>query len=104
MGAKVPSLLLQPLVENAIKHGLAERVAGGRIRVAGASEDGALILSVYNDGPEFARDRESGSSGVGLANLRGRLHIMYGESAGLTVRSVAGGVEVVVTLPLTGAA
>lgn len=102
--AQVPSLLLQPLVENAIKHGLAERVAGGEIRVAAASKGPVLFLSVYNDGPDFAADWESNSAGVGLANLRTRLQIMYGDAADLLVRSVEGeGVEVVVTLPLEGA-
>jgi len=105
MGARVPSLLLQPLVENAIKHGLAERVAGGEIRVAAARKDAALCLSVYNDGSAFAADWESKSAGVGLANLRRRLQIMHGDAADLLVRSVVGGgVEVVVTLPLAGAA
>ncbi len=62
MDARVPSLLLQPLVENAIKHGLAERVAGGEIRVAAARKGAALRLSVYNDGPAFAADWESKSA------------------------------------------
>ena len=104
MGAQVPSLLLQPLVENAIKHGLAERVAGGEIRVEATRKDGALSLSVYNDGPDFAADWESKSAGVGLANLRTRLRIMHGDAADLLVRSVAGGVEVAVILPLAKAA
>jgi hypothetical protein len=61
----------------------------------------ALCLSVYNDGPDFAAEWESKSAGVGLANLRTRLHIMHGDAADLIVRSVAGhGVEVVVTLPI----
>ena len=104
LNARVPSLLLQPLVENAIKHGLAERVAGGEIRVAAARSGAVLHLSVYNDGPAFAADWESNSSGVGLSNLRARLRVMYGDAAELSVKSVAGGVEVVVTLPLADAA
>jgi LytS/YehU family sensor histidine kinase len=104
MGARVPSLLLQPLVENAIKHGIAERVAGGRIRVAAVRKDAALCLSVHNDGSAFAADWESNSAGVGLANLRRRLQIMHGHAADLLVRNVEGGVEVVVTLPLAAGA
>jgi sensor histidine kinase YesM len=101
MSARVPSLLLQPLVENAIKHGLAERVAGGHIRVAAARQGAVLSLSVYNDGPGFAADWETKSSGVGLANLRSRLRIMYGDAADLRTNNVErAGVEVVVTLPL----
>ena len=104
MEARVPSLLLQPLAENAIKHGVADRVAGGEIRVAAAREGTTLRLAVYNDGPAFAPDWESESAGVGLANLRTRLRIMHGDAADLSVTSVAGGVEVAVTLPLADAA
>jgi LytS/YehU family sensor histidine kinase len=105
MEARVPSLLLQPLVENAVKHGLAQRVAGGEIRVAAASKGATLCLSVYNDGSAFAADWETNSAGVGLANLRTRLRIMHGDAADLVVRNVeSGGVEVVVTLPWVGAA
>lgn len=102
MDAQVPSLLLQPLVENAVKHGLAEHAAGGEIRVAAQREGAVLSLSVYNDGPAFPGDWEAKSAGVGLANLRKRLRIMHGDAAGLLVKNiVGGGVEVVVTLPLT---
>ncbi len=105
MEARVPSLLLQPLVENAIKHGLATRVVGGEIRVAATAKDAALCLSVYNDGAAFAADWESNGAGLGLANLRTRLRIMHGDAAELLVRNVeSGGVEVVVTLPLVGIA
>lgn len=103
MEAAVPSLLLQPLVENAIKHGLAERVAGGEVRVTAERKGMALLLGVYNDGPGFAADWESKSAGVGLANLRSRLRIMHGDAADLDVRNVDGGVEVIVTLPLAAA-
>lgn len=104
MGTQVPSLLLQPLVENAIKHGLAKRVAGGKIRVAATRKGAVLCLSVYNDGSDFAADWESNSAGVGLANLRRRLQIMHGDAADLLVRSAGDGVEVVVTLPMADAA
>ena len=97
--AQVPSLLLQPLVENAIKHGIAQRVAGGNIRVTGARRDGGLCVSVYNDGPAFADDWQT--HGTGLANLRTRLQILHGAAAALQMkRAAADGVEVIVTLPL----
>ena len=103
MEAQVPSLLLQPLVENAIKHGIAERVAGGEVRVAAVRKDATLCLSVYNDGPSFAADWESKGAGVGLGNLRRRLRIMHGAAADLVVTDAeGGGVDVVVTLPLAG--
>ena len=68
--ARVPHLILQPLVENAIKHGVSKRLSGGEIRVAGMRLDGALLLTVYNDGPWVP---EGSNSGVGLGNLRTRL-------------------------------
>ena len=101
MRAKVPHLLLQPLVENAIQHGISQRIAGGAVRVSGAADRGNLRLIVYNDGPQLSADRPAGHAGVGLGNLRLRLRILYQDRASLELRHVdAGGVEVVVTLPL----
>jgi two-component system, LytTR family, sensor kinase len=98
--AQVPNLLLQPLVENAIKHGVSKRVAGGAIHVTGVRRDGDLRLTVYNDGPWDREDMEAASDGVGLGNLRTRLQILYGDRSELLLRPVdTGGVEVVVTLP-----
>jgi signal transduction histidine kinase len=104
LDAQAPSFLLQPLVENAIKHGLANRLAGGAVRVAGAHRDGRLCLSVYNDGPGFPPDWETNSAGVGLANLRTRLRILHGDSAELRMTRVGSqGVEVTVALPMATA-
>ncbi len=103
LDAQVPNLLLQPLVENAIKHGVAKRVTGGTIRVTGARRDGSLHLSVYNDGPSLPDDWHTKGAGVGLANLRTRLQILHGETSELQMRRAgADGVEVAVTLPLQG--
>jgi two-component system LytT family sensor kinase len=99
--AQVPNLLLQPLVENAIKHGIAKRVAGGTVRVEGTSPNGNLCLSVYNDGPDFPADEPATHTGVGIRNLRTRLQILHGNESELQLRQAeTGGVEVVVTLPL----
>jgi two-component sensor histidine kinase len=101
LDAQVPNLLLQPLVENAIKHGVAKRVSGGTVRVTGARRDDSLYLSVYNDGPSFPNDWQTRGAGVGLANLRTRLQILHGDASELQMRRAgADGVEVVVTLPL----
>lgn len=101
LDAQVPSLLLQPLVENAIKHGVAQRVVGGDVRVTGARRNGSLCLSVYNDGPSFPEDWQTQGAGVGLANLRTRLQILHGDASEVQARNAgADGVEVVVTLPL----
>ena len=102
LDAEVPNLLLQPLVENAIKHGITQRVAGGAVRVSGASEGGKLCLRVYNDGPGLSKDWQAHT---GIGNLRTRLDILYGSGSGLELRQAdSGGVEVVVTLPLKRAA
>jgi LytS/YehU family sensor histidine kinase len=99
--APVPNLLLQPLVENAIKHGIATRIAGGTIQVAGSRRNGKLCLSVYNDGPALPADRQAMYTGIGLGNLRTRLQILHGSESDISLRNAdAGGVEVTVTLPL----
>ena len=99
--AQVPNLLLQPLVENAIKHGIAKRVAGGAIRVAGARRNGNLCLSVHNDGPSLPADWQATHIGIGISNLRTRLQILHGSEFELQLRDAdTGGVEVLVTLPL----
>jgi two-component system LytT family sensor kinase len=98
---QVPNLLLQPLVENAIKHGISQRIAGGSVRVVGASHNGNLCLSVYNDAPALSADWETTQTGVGIGNLRTRLRILHGEDCELQLRRAEpSGVEVVVTLPL----
>jgi two-component system, LytTR family, sensor kinase len=101
LATQVPSLLLQPLVENAIKHGVSKRQSGGEIRVAGMSRDGALCLTVYNDGPWKQEDMALAPDRVGLGNLRTRLKILHGDRSNLSLRPAEeGGVEVIVTLPL----
>jgi hypothetical protein len=98
---RVPNLLLQPLVENAIKHGIAKRIEGGRIEVTGCRSEGLLKLRVYNDGPRLQTNWEAASAGIGIANLRARLQILYGSNFELDLSSPeAGGVAVAVSLPL----
>jgi two-component system, LytTR family, sensor kinase len=98
--AKVPSLILQPMVENAIKHGIAKRVQGGAIRITASRCDGVLTLSVCNDGPSLPPDWEPARSGIGISNVRTRLQSLYGNDCELSMRNrSAGGVEVSVSLP-----
>jgi len=101
LAIQVPNLLLQPLVENAIKHGVSKRRSGGEVRVAGMSRDGALCLTVYNDSPWELEDMAVTPHGVGLGNLRTRLKILHGDRSNLLLQPAEeGGVEVIVTLPL----
>jgi two-component system, LytTR family, sensor kinase len=102
--ASVPNLVLQPLVENAIKHGISKRREGGAIRVAGVRSEDRLRLTVYNDGPCISPDWDTAPAGIGLSNLRTRLQILYGADFDLSLGSPAGGgVEAVISLPLAGA-
>ena len=98
--ARIPSLILQPLVENAIKHGIAQRVSGGEVRVAASRSDGLLHLSVYNDGPLLDQDRSAVKDGIGLSNLRTRLMLLYGNDCDLRLENYGiTGVQVSMALP-----
>ena len=97
--AQVPSLILQPIVENAVKHGIAKRVQGGTIQIAASQLDHTLTLTVYNDGPSLPAP-EFASSGIGSVNVRTRLTSLYGDAFKFSMRNAdAGGVEVSVSLP-----
>lgn len=96
--AQVPSLILQPMVENAVKHGIAKRVQGGAIRVSAERSNGRLRLNVYNDGPQLPEDWAE--SGIGIPNVRARLRSLYGEAFELTMRNrEPDGVEASVSVP-----
>lgn len=98
----IPPLVLQPLVENAVLHGVAPRTEGGSIRVEAARRDGMLALAVEDDGPGFGRSAHRGS-GTSLENLRERLKLVYGERATLeTVERERGGCRAGLLLPLGG--
>jgi LytS/YehU family sensor histidine kinase len=83
----VPPLLLQPLIENAIRHGIARRPAGGCLRVSARVRGAALVIAVSDDGPGMARPAP-GSAGWGLVGLRLRLEALWGASARLRILSV----------------
>jgi signal transduction histidine kinase len=101
LDAAVPTFVLQPFVENAIKHGILHRRSGGRIAVAAAASDGALRLSVRDDGVGLAPGWDArGTQGLGIANARTRLEHMYGAAARLQVRPADGGAGVVVEIVL----
>ena len=95
----VPSLLLQPLVENAVRHGVASRPAGGTVRIAARRDGDRLVIEVADDGPGFDGDRPASGAGFGLHSVRERLR-----AAGLpdlALESAAGrGTRVRLTLPL----
>lgn len=94
----VPRFLLQPLVENALRHGLDRRTDAGLLKIDVTRQDGRLRVSVWNDGaPLPATVRE----GFGLSATRERLAQQYGAAASVSLRSLDHGVEAVVELPAT---
>ena len=98
MEAQVPNLILQPLVENALRHGLAARARPGRIEIRAARQGDDLQLSVLDDGRGLAPGT---TERVGLSNTRARLKLMYAGRHRFELRNVAdGGAIAVMTLPL----
>ncbi|MCB1555083.1 MAG: histidine kinase [Xanthomonadales bacterium] len=101
--ALLPSLLLQPLVENAIKYAVAGRVQGGSLEIRARREGAMLVLTVVDDGPGAGPDgpQPAGAGhGVGLANTQDRLRVLYGERQRFSARDCEkGGFEVRMDLP-----
>jgi signal transduction histidine kinase len=113
---QVPSFILQPLVENAIRHGLEPVVAGGRIELQASTDGAQLVLTVLDNGCGISElaladavkawplplASEPASESWGLSHVRQRLHTLYGERGSMRISAVAtGGTCVVMTLPLT---
>jgi signal transduction histidine kinase len=94
LSAEFPPMMLQTLVENAIKHGLEPKPEGGRLVLKAEVVHGKLSVSVADTGLGFGRAASSGKTagtGVGLANIRERLQLLYGARASLTITENAGG-------------
>ena len=96
----VPNLLLQPLVENAIKHGVSRRTSPGCVRVTGSRQGDRLLLEVSDDGPGLAEAGPGRPGGIGLRNTRSRLQHAYGDDFRLEIsRRAEGGTSVRLDLP-----
>jgi two-component sensor histidine kinase len=100
--ALIPPLLLQPLVENAIRHGLEPKVDGGTVRIDAKVAGSQLTITIEDDGRGDAAPRHSDSAGIGMAleNIRARLHTRYGENASILLETRSAGTRVTVQLPL----
>lgn len=101
LGRPVPGFLLQPIVENAIRHGVAPRVSGGRVEVTAANVDSSVVLRVRDDGLGLPEGWTLGThAGVGLKNVASRLEHIYRRKDLLTVQPRPdGGVDVAITVP-----
>jgi hypothetical protein len=97
---RIPPMTLQPLAENALKHGIGGRLEGGRIRISARRMDGVLRLEVEDDGAGFVRGAREGT---GLGNLRARLATLYGDRASLQIEPLSRGTLATVQLPADGA-
>jgi LytS/YehU family sensor histidine kinase len=98
--AFVPSMILQPLVENAIKHGIAPRASGGSISISAGRRDGLLKIQIKDDGPGLPSAAGSVNFGVGLSNTSARLEQLYGGAHRFELSNGAeGGLLVELDLP-----
>jgi two-component system sensor histidine kinase AlgZ len=93
-------MILQPLVENALRHGIGQRTGPGRVEISAARRDGRLHLAVGDSGPGFRERGAVPGAGIGLRNTASRLRARYGERADLNVgASPLGGAAVSITVP-----
>ncbi|HXX44490.1 MAG TPA: histidine kinase [Candidatus Acidoferrales bacterium] len=98
----VPSMLLQPIVENAIKHGLAPRVEGGQILLRSRRHDGRLIIEINDNGMGMSPERltEVYGGGIGISNVHERLRLLYGDQFEMDIRSQPGdGTQIRIEIP-----
>jgi two-component system LytT family sensor kinase len=88
----VPSMLLQPIVENCLKHGLAPKLEGGKIQLRSANRDGRLLLEIEDNGVGISEEKMPHVyvEGIGLSNVRERLRVLYGADFNLDIRSTPG--------------
>src|SRR5262249_24528958 len=102
LSARVPNLLLQPIIENAIRHGIAPLPAGGTISISAQCNNGRLTLAVRDTGAGLTSGPDGAvKEGVGLSNLKTRLDCLYGTRYQFNLRNGSqGGCEVSVSLPL----
>jgi sensor histidine kinase YesM len=101
LDAPVTNLVLQPLVENALRHGIAPKIEGGRVDVSASHVDGGLTLTVRDNGVGLSPARLNAlHSGVGLSNTRSRLDNLYGDRHRFEFRSPpGGGLVVTIVIP-----
>jgi LytS/YehU family sensor histidine kinase len=100
LNCKVPGLLLQPLVENAIRHGLSSSSGGGILKIISTIQNGGLLITVADNGSGFA-DNNPFKPGHALENIRKRIRLLYGNNGTLTANRnhETGETEMTVKIP-----
>jgi two-component system LytT family sensor kinase len=102
LDAFVPSMLLQPMVENALKHGLSPRLEGGRLIMRTRREDGRLIVEIEDNGQGIPAERMArvSAGGIGISNVHERLRLLYGDQFRMDIHSQTGqGTQVHIEIP-----
>lgn len=98
--ASFPPMLLQPLVENAVRHGIEPKIGGGSLQIRAQADGNQLRISLHDDGVGFSSDTDN-KSGAGLENVRARLDALYGEAGKLVLESnTGGGMTATLEIPL----
>jgi LytS/YehU family sensor histidine kinase len=104
LSAEFPSMMIQSLVENAIKHGLEPKAEGGELAVTAEIVHGNLAVTIADTGLGFGQ-AETAGTGIGLSNIRERLKLLYGDRAGVTVADNSpSGTIVTLTVPYSAQA
>ena len=102
---EVPYLLLQPVAENAVKHGASQRSSGGRVAVMARCSQQEMILTIEDNGPGFAEGQAGGEGfGMGVRHTRARLRELYGGHGEIGIKNTPQGVRVVISIPKRAAA
>jgi two-component system, LytTR family, sensor kinase len=97
----VPNLILQPVVENAIKHGISRNPGSGKIRISARRRSGRVVLEVVNSAAPNADELQTPSAGLGLSNVRQRLEQLFGDDSTFRCRRLrSGDFEVIIGIPL----
>jgi LytS/YehU family sensor histidine kinase len=100
LGTPIPILSIQPLVENAIKHGVAAKAGPGRLELSAVADDGHVRIAVRDTGPGMNADSaRANGRGVGLSNVRRRLQLCFGPGADLAIHTSAEGTSVEFAVP-----
>jgi len=102
LDAFVPSMLLQPIVENAIKHGLSPRLEGGQIHLRTQRRDGRLFIEIDDNGVGMSPERlaEVYGGGIGISNVHERLRLLYGDQFAMNIHSQEGtGTQIRIEIP-----